>query len=71
MTLSASGVSAAVLSCLTSTACQQGKPAGFTHEKHGCIHEPVTKFCLNLKPNYIKADELCINRFGLVKNNGK
>lgn len=32
-TLSVSGVSAGVLSCLTSNACQQGKPAGFTQEK--------------------------------------
>lgn len=36
-TLSVSGVSAGVLSCLTSNACQQGKPAGFTQGKHGCI----------------------------------
>lgn len=48
-TLSVSGVSAGVLSCLTSNACQQGKPPGFTHEKHGCTPEPVTRILLKLK----------------------
>lgn len=38
-TLSVSGVSAGVLSCLTSNACQQGKPAGFTQGKHGSFAE--------------------------------
>lgn len=48
-TLTVSGVSAGVLSCLTSNACQQGKPAGFTHGKHGCIQEPVAKILFKFK----------------------
>lgn len=48
-TLSVSGLSAAVPSCLTGSACQQGKPAGFTLGTHRCIQEPVARILLKYK----------------------